>query len=84
MVGSERKAILALVRPVANQIESLSIDGRITLLCGLLAQEMCNLPPSDRAAELDRVLDELPGILRASEDGMRQALAENARDEGNG
>jgi len=77
---SEAAAIVALVRPVAARIEPLSIDGRITLLSALLAQELCNLPPSERDEELRRVLRDLPGILDATEAGMRQALVENARD----
>lgn len=77
----EERAIVALVRPLAARMAHLSIEGRITLLCGLLTQEMCNLPPSERDDELRRVQRELPGILDATEDGMRKALAENARKE---
>jgi len=75
----EARAIVALVRPIAAQIAPLSIEGRITLLCGLLAQEMCNLPPAERDEEIRRVQRELPVILDATEAGMRVALAQNAR-----
>ena len=76
---TERQSILALVKPVASLMAHLSIDGRITLLCALLAQEMCNLPLAERDDELRRVLRELPGILDATERGMREAIAQNAR-----
>lgn len=76
---TEAPAIVALVRPVASRMAHLSVDGRITLLCALLAQEMCNLPPTERDDELRRVLRELPGILDATESGMREALALNAK-----
>jgi len=77
---TEGRAIVALVRPVAAKIAHLSIDARITLLCALLAQELCNLPPSDRDEEFRRVMRELPGIMDATEAGMREALAMNAKD----
>ena len=77
--ANEMQAILALVRPVAANMERLSIEGRITLLCALLAQEMCNLPPSERDEELRRVMQEMPDIMRSTEAGMRQALAMNAK-----
>jgi hypothetical protein len=77
---TEEQAILALVRPMAANMERLSIEGRITLLCALLAQEMCNLPPSERDEELRRVMREMPDIMRLTEAGMRQALAMNAKE----
>jgi hypothetical protein len=78
---TETRAIIALVRPVASKMAHLSIDGRITLLCALLAQEICNLPPTERDDELRRVLRELPSILDATECGMRQAFVLNAKAE---
>jgi hypothetical protein len=76
---TETRAIVALVRPVASKMAHLSIDGRITLLCALLAQEMCNLPPNKRDEELRRVMREMPDIMNATEAGMRQALVLNAK-----
>lgn len=73
------EAIVSLVLPIANLISHLSVDYRITLLCALITQEMCTLPPGERADELDRVLHELPRILGATERGMREALVQNAR-----
>lgn len=77
---SDQGKIVALVRPLADLIAHLSIDGRITLLTAVMAQEICNLPPGERDDELARVVRDLPIILDATEDGMRQALVENARD----
>ena len=71
--------IIAMVIPVAKRIAHLPVAGRITLLCALLAQEICSLPPTDRDAEFNRVLRDLPSIMTSTEDGMRQALVENAR-----
>ena len=79
MTDTTAKAIIGLVKPIAKRMEHLSVESRITLLCGLLAQEICNLPMGDREDELERVLDEMPSILRATERGMREALVGNAR-----
>jgi len=78
---SEHNAIVSMVTPIADKISHLSREGRITLLSALLAQEFLTLPVSERAKEFDALLDQMPGILRSSEEGMRIALAENARDE---
>lgn len=75
----ERDAIIALVRPVVDRMAHLSVDARITFFLGLLAQEICCLPPGDRRGEIERIQDDLPMILKATEDGMREALADNAR-----
>lgn len=71
--------IIALVRPVAAMIADLPIAERIVLLEGLLAQEMCNLPPGERDEAMRDHLREFPGILDATEAGMREALVQNAR-----
>jgi hypothetical protein len=62
-------------------MEGLGWEGRSSLLLALLAQEICTFPPGDRAGALEDVIDDLPGILRATEKGMRQALVENAKDD---
>ena len=72
--------MIALVQPVSRRIAHLSVEGRITLLCNLLAQEICNLPLSERDEELARVRRDLPDMLDATEQGMREALAQNARN----
>lgn len=79
--SDEAAATVALVRPMAARMARLSIESRIALLCALLTQELCNLPPGQRDDELERVLNDLPAIMRATERGMRNALIQNARDE---
>jgi hypothetical protein len=76
---TEMRAIVKLVRPIAATMEHISLDGRITLLCAMLAQEICHLPVGERADELRRVVRELPDILDKTEIGMRAALVRNAR-----
>ena len=76
----EAAAIIAAIRPISAKIEHLSVDGRIMLLAALLTQQLCLFPPDDRDREFRKIMDELPGIMAATEAGMRQALAENARD----
>lgn len=73
------KAIIALVLPMARKMERLPIPARITLLMSLLAQEICNLPFAERDEALAEVIRDLPGALDATEKGMREALAYNAR-----
>jgi len=73
-------AVLTAMRKMREHLLSLDFDCRITVLCALLAQEVCTLPPNERAPELRRLQDDLPGILKATEEGMRQGLAENARE----
>ena len=79
VVVMDGATIIALVRPIAERMAHLPVEVRIALLCGLLTQEVCQYPASERRDELERIIDDLPGILRATEDGMRQALTENAR-----
>ena len=76
---TELEPIVRLVRPVAAMIASLSIAERIVLLEALMAQEMCNMPFSDRDEAMRDHLREFPRVLDETEKGMRQALAENAR-----
>jgi len=71
---------IALVRPIVARMAPLSSESRIALLCALLAQEVCMLPGPERAEELESILEDLPGIVRATERGMREALVQNARD----
>jgi len=77
----DRSALIKLVRPTASMISGLPVEARIVLLEALLAQEMCNLPPSARDDAMREHLRQFPGVLDATESGMRWALAENARDE---
>lgn len=72
-------AMFAAIRLGQAAMDPLDFDGRIALLCALLTQEICTLPGAERRPELDRLIDDLPGILEATECGMRQALADNAR-----
>jgi hypothetical protein len=81
---SEEKKIIALVQPLARKMEHLSSDGRIDLLCALIVQEICLLPPSEREGRLSGVLDALPEFFRVTEATMRDALVQNARNEGEG
>jgi hypothetical protein len=78
---NEKVAMVALVQPISRKIAHLSSEGRITLLCALLAQEICCLPPAEREPELRSVLRCLPSIFLATEKTMREALADNARRE---
>ncbi len=73
-------AVFRAMRKMQPHLLPLDFDGRITLLCALLMQEVCALPPSERGPELRRLQADLPGILHATEEGMRRALAENARE----
>lgn len=79
---SEEKEIIALVRPLARKMEHLSVDGRIDLLCALIAQEICFFPASEREEKFHDVLTSLPRLFRVTETTMRNVLAQNARDEG--
>lgn len=83
MSGIDEAALLALIRPFAGAMErfGLCYEGRVMLLQSLLAQEVCTLPPSERRPELGRIMGEMPMILRASEEGMHEAIIQNARDE---
>lgn len=76
------QATVALVKPIAELMAPFPVENRIALLCALLAQEICMLPPAQRRAELQNVIDELPLILLLTEETMRDCLARNARDAG--
>lgn len=73
------QGIMTLVLPIAEAMAHLPVEHRIILLTGLLAQEICTLPASERDEEMHRLLREFPGILDVTEAGMREALAANAR-----
>ena len=70
---------LALLKPVSSAISPLPFRSRIALLTALLAHEICTTPPATRRGVMQEVLDRFPAVLDATEAGMRQALAENAR-----
>lgn len=74
----DASAVGTLLQMVENMAH-LSHKDRMTVLCVLLAEEICTLPPGARRAALDEVLDEMPGLLRAAETVMRQTLVANAR-----
>jgi hypothetical protein len=71
---SEEKKIIALVKPLARKMEHLSSDGRIDLLCALIAQEICFFPASERDEKLHNVLASLPKFFRVTETTMRNVL----------
>ena len=75
----EWPAILKAMRKACNAMAELGAEGRNSVLCGLLTQEVCKLPASQRQAALAEIIAELPEILRSTEQGMRMALNENAR-----
>lgn len=77
---TEWPAIMTGMHQAANAIAGLSIEGRKTVLCGMLMQEVCMLPPGKRQAELADLVADLPSILSSTEQGMRMALTENAKD----
>ena len=64
---------------VASAISGLSHDDKTIVLLSVLMQEICMLPPSDREDELASLLSELPMLLRATQEGMRQGLAAQAK-----
>lgn len=76
---TQAREVIALIRPFARQMEGLCFEGRIMLLCALMTQEICMLPHGRRPDELDRIIDALPGIMHATEHGMREVLVQNAR-----
>jgi hypothetical protein len=82
MSDAERITLLRLAQKIVKTMRPLDREDRIVLLGSLLAQEICTLPAHERFARMRRVQDELPDILRSSEEGMRLALTENARSGG--
>ena len=72
-------AIFAAARAIGEEMGVLDFDSRITLLCTLLMQEICTLPPAERLPELYRLIDDLPAIFGATQHGMRLALVENGK-----
>ena len=80
-IEAETDAIVALIRPIADLMDGrgLSHDARVTLLSGLLAQEACCLPPTERMWGMRKIMKDLPGIFFATQQGMREVLMENAR-----
>ena len=81
---AEEDAVVAAGPRVLAQMEHLSTDARIALLCALVAQEICTLPSSERMEELQDVLADLPEMFHETEQAMRGALARNAEGEGDG
>jgi hypothetical protein len=64
--------IFDLVQPMADLMEPLSNDDRITLLMGLIVKEVCTLPMSERREALQDVLRDFPNILDAAEYEMEK------------
>ena len=79
MTDEEHRALLACVRPAARIAEDLPVAARMMLWASMLAQEICTLPPDERDEVLRDWIADFPAILRSTESGMRNALAENAR-----
>jgi hypothetical protein len=82
MNDAYRMTLLRLARQIVKTMKSLNPEDRIVLLSSLIAQEICTLPAHERFTRMRRLQDELPGILLSSEEGMRLALAENAKSGG--
>lgn len=82
MTESEMYELGGLIKPLSRAISHLTLMQRTTLLLSLLAQEICLLPPGERQDALADVIAVLPRALDATEQGMRIALAANARGEG--
>lgn len=78
----DRDAVFALNMAISDQVIGLTSEERLVLFHALLAQEICMLPPSERARQVNRTLSDFPDMVRSTEEGMRQALAEDARDGG--
>jgi hypothetical protein len=53
---------------------------RVDLLIMVLATEICCLPTSERQAKMAEIIKSLPDILKYTEEGMRQALVDKARN----
>lgn len=80
LVRARMARIIAAQTLVLKAMEDVSSAGdRVALLLGLLAQEVCGLPPGERPGEVESIVDEFPGIVRAVEGEMRRVLVENAR-----
>lgn len=79
MTVIEQLAVLAMIRPLAGMTVHLSIEARIALWRNMLLTELCHMPPEDRRDELEEIIEEMPRLLRASEEGMRQALIAAAK-----
>lgn len=77
---TEQERSVRLVRPIAGLIAPLSVKARIVLLEALLAQEICNLPPSERDDAMRDHLREFPTVLDVTEATMRLALVVKARN----
>jgi hypothetical protein len=71
--------ILEFVLPMARLLDRLTVRQRLLLLATLLTQEVCHLPPGDRDAAMAEVMGDLPSLLVATEEGMRDALSMNAK-----
>lgn len=79
MNTDELEEILRCSRTTLKIMEHLPSEHRTMALMGLIAQEICNHPPNERAAELDAVLRFFPQCLQSTEEGMREALIESVR-----
>lgn len=77
---SNRQVVFDVMKKIVAEVDHLSPWHRKILFTALLAQEICMLPPSERADEIDHLLINFRRFVQATELGMRQALAENARD----
>lgn len=65
---------------IADLLQTLNAEERDILVRGLVAQEICTHPIAERASVLADVIAEQPSIVRVSEEGMRLALVQNAKE----
>jgi hypothetical protein len=77
----DAKDAIEMVNVVAKTIEHMSSRSRISLLCSLLAEDICMRSYSERQECLIDVLGFLPVAVRQMEKEMRDEIAENARGE---
>lgn len=80
MSAEEYDDIIAAIPAVCAEVAHLRVWARVTALQAALCQELCSLPPSERDAEYDLVMQSMPGIMDATEQAMREVLAANARN----
>ena len=70
-----------LVPTVRKLIADLPIDLRVSVAVAVLTDEICTLPPSERAPWVETVKRALPGALLMAEHVQRVKLAQKAREE---
>lgn len=79
MSADAENAVLVAVPKVSAVIGQLPLDAKVTVLMSALAQEICCLPPSERAAALAEVMRDMPEVFDGTQEGMREGLVMRAR-----